>query len=82
MHLADMIVIAAYLLALMAIGVSVRGRQKPANSYFVAGRSVPGWAAGLSLLATIITSVTFIAYPGLAGRKRSPILRIQLGETP
>ena len=40
--------------------------QKTTDRYFVAGRSVPGWAAGLSLLATIITSVTFIAYPGAA----------------
>ena len=34
--------------------------------YFVADRSIPGWATGMSLLATIITSVTFIAYPGAA----------------
>ena len=66
MHATDIAVIAAYLLALMVIGVSVRGRQRTTDSYFVAGRSVPGWAAGLSLLATIITSVTFIAYPGAA----------------
>jgi SSS family solute:Na+ symporter len=66
MHIADILVIAAYLLALMVIGVCVRGKQNTTDSYFVAGRSVPGWAAGMSLLATIITSVTFIAYPGAA----------------
>jgi SSS family solute:Na+ symporter len=66
MHLLDILVIAAYLLTLIAIGMFVSGRQKTTDSYFVAGRSVPGWAAGLSLLATIITSVTFIAYPGAA----------------
>src|SRR5580658_10575479 len=66
MHLTDIAVIAAYLVALMTIGVCVRGRQTTTDSYFVADRSVPGWAAGLSLLATIITSVTFIAYPGAA----------------
>jgi len=66
MHQADLLVIATYLLTLIAIGVGVSGRQRTTDSYFVAGRSVPGWAAGLSLLATIITSVTFIAYPGAA----------------
>ena len=66
MHSADIAVIAAYLLALTIVGVSARGRQKTTDSYFVASRSVPGWAAGMSLLATIITSVTFIAYPGAA----------------
>jgi SSS family solute:Na+ symporter len=66
MHLVDILVIAAYLLTLVIIGLRVAGRQTTTESYFVAGRSVPGWAAGLSLLATIITSVTFIAYPGAA----------------
>jgi len=66
MHLIDTIIIAAYLLTLIAIGLRVSGRQHTTDTYFVADRSVPGWAAGLSLLATIITSVTFIAYPGAA----------------
>lgn len=66
MHLADTLIIAAYLVTLVAIGIFVSGRQKTTDSYFVAGRTVPGWAAGLSLLATTITSVTFIAFPGSA----------------
>ncbi len=66
MHVVDAIIIAAYLLTLVGIGLRFSGRQKTTNAYFVAGRSVPGWAAGLSLFATTITSVTFIAYPGAA----------------
>jgi len=66
MHAADVLIIGGYLIALVAVGIGVAGRQKTTDSYFVAGRSVPGWAAGLSLLATIITSVSFIAYPGAA----------------
>ena len=66
MHLVDILVIAAYLLTLIAIGLRVSRGQKTTDTYFVADRSVPGWAAGMSLLATIITSVTFIAYPGAA----------------
>src|SRR5580704_7842640 len=62
----DLIVIAAYLAGLIAIGLRFARRQRTTEQYFVAGRSVPGWAMGLSLLATIITSVTFIAYPGSA----------------
>ena len=66
MRTADTSIIAAYLLVLVLVGVGVSRRQKTTDSYFVAGRSLPGWAAGISLLATIITSVTFIAYPGAA----------------
>ena len=66
MHLADTLIVAAYLASLIAIGIIVAGRQETTDSYFVAGRTVPGWAAGMSLLATIITSLTFIAFPGAA----------------
>src|ERR1700761_1961243 len=66
MRAADVVVIGIYLLALLAIGIWFARRQTSTQEYFVAGRSVPGWAMGLSLLATIITSVTFVAYPGSA----------------
>ena len=66
MHLADTLIIAAYMITRVGIGIRVSGRQKTTDSYFIAGRTVPGWAAGLSLLATIITSLTFIAFPGAA----------------
>jgi SSS family solute:Na+ symporter len=62
----DIVVIAAYLAGLVAIGLRFARRQRTTEDYFVAARSIPGWAMGLSLLATIITSVTFIAYPGSA----------------
>jgi solute:Na+ symporter, SSS family len=66
MRLLDSIIVAAYVVCVMAIGVRFARRQKTTDNYFVAGRSMPGWATGLSLLSTIITSVTFIAYPGSA----------------
>ena len=66
MKLPDILVLLLYLAALVFIGVRLARRQTSTSEYFVAGRSIPGWAMGLSLLATIITSVTFIAYPGAA----------------
>lgn len=66
MHALDLVVIVAYMAALVGVGVRVSRRQNSTNEYFLAERSIPGWAIGMSLLATIITSVTFIAYPGAA----------------
>jgi len=63
-HWQDVTVVALYVAALAAIGLRTARRQTSTSRYFVAERSIPGWAAGMSLLATIITSVTFIAYPG------------------
>jgi SSS family solute:Na+ symporter len=66
MRTLDVIVIAVYMTVLVGVGVRVSRRQTSTNEYFLADRKIPGWAIGMSLLATIITSVTFIAYPGAA----------------
>ena len=66
MHTFDVAVIGVYMTALVATGARAARRQKTTDQYFLAERSIPGWAIGMSLLATIITSVTFIAYPGAA----------------
>jgi solute:Na+ symporter, SSS family len=62
----DILIIGGYLGGLAGIGLYFSRRQTSTEAYFVAKRSIPGWAMGLSLLATIITSITFIAYPGSA----------------
>src|SRR5215469_14483120 len=62
----DFATIAVYMAALVYLGIRFSRRQTSTERYFVAKRSIPGWAAGMSLLATLISSVTFIAYPGSA----------------
>lgn len=66
MRWVDIVILGAYLCCLVGIGLYFARRQKSTETYFVAERSIPGWAMGLSLTATIITSVSFIAYPGAA----------------
>lgn len=67
MHTIDVVVIVVYMIALVSVGMrAARRRQNTTDRYFLAERSIPGWAIGMSLMATIITSVTFIAYPGAA----------------
>ena len=66
MRTLDVLVIGVYLTVLVGVGVRVSRRQTSTSEYFLANRAIPGWAIGMSLLATIITSVTFIAYPGAA----------------
>ncbi len=60
----DGIVVLAYMTAMITIGLRFARRQTTTEAYFVAKRSVPGWALAMSMLATIISAVTFIAYPG------------------
>src|SRR6266496_1091649 len=65
----DLVVVLAYMAGMAAIGMRFSRRQTSTETYFLAKRSVPSWAMGLSLLATLISSVTFIAYPGSAYSK-------------
>jgi SSS family solute:Na+ symporter len=60
----DLAVIAIYFVAVAGIAIYFARRQDSTETYFVARRSVPHWAMGLSVFATIISSITFVAYPG------------------
>lgn len=62
----DLVVLAVYFLGVAWIGVRFARRQTSTETYFVAGRSIPAWAMGISTFATLISSITFIAYPGSA----------------
>ncbi len=62
----DLIVIAIYFIAVAAIGLRFARQQTTTETYFVANRAIPHWAMGLSIFATIISSITFVAYPGAA----------------
>lgn len=60
----DVIIVIAYMVALVSIGLGFSRRQTTTEAYFIARRSIPSWALGISMLATIISAVTFVAYPG------------------
>jgi SSS family solute:Na+ symporter len=62
----DLAVIVVYLGAMVGMGLLFARRQTSTEAYFVAKRSIPSWAMGISIYAALISSITFIAYPGSA----------------
>jgi solute:Na+ symporter, SSS family len=60
----DWLVLALSVLVVAFAGAWFARRQKSTERYFVGARSIPGWAAGLSLFASSISTITFVAYPG------------------
>jgi len=60
-----LIIIALYFLAMIAIGVTSRGRTKEANNFFVAGRRGSSLFITGSLLATIIGGSATVGMAGL-----------------
>lgn len=62
----DLIVIGMYLLGMAGVGAYFSRRNNSTEEYFLGGRSFPGWAIGISMLGTSISSVTFLAFPANA----------------
>jgi solute:Na+ symporter, SSS family len=62
----DLFVILVFLSVCIGIGIYCSRRSKSSESYFLAGRKMPGWVVGFSLMATLISSMTFMASPGFA----------------
>lgn len=63
---ADLTVLVAYLVAVSAVGAWVGRRSKNTEDYMAASRSMPGWAIGLSMFGSYISSISFLANPGNA----------------
>ena len=52
-----------YLVLLTAVGFYFSRREATTNDYFLGGQRIPFWAAGISIMATQISSVGFMAIP-------------------
>ena len=64
----DIIVFMLYCLTILIIGLYVSrekdGKAKSAEDYFLAGKSLPWWAIGASLIASNISAEQFIGMSG------------------
>lgn len=67
-HTIDYIIFAAYGVLILSVGLWVsrtkKGQKKSAQDYFLAGRSLPFWAIGASLIAANISAEQFIGMSG------------------
>ena len=66
MHLSllDFMVIAAYLLGLSLVGFYFSKRQTSEVAYFLGNRRLPWPIVGLSLMASLISTLTYLSFPG------------------
>ncbi|MEX2610027.1 MAG: sodium/solute symporter [Gemmatimonadota bacterium] len=80
MHYADWIVLALYIVTMVAIGFWANRRQTDTEAYFVGNRSMPWWAAGLSIIATSFSAASILGVPGYAFADDMWYLQYQLGD--
>ncbi|MCG6154382.1 sodium:solute symporter family transporter [Rubinisphaera margarita] len=62
----DYIVLFSYLAAMVGIGVYFTRRNKNTDDFFRGGKHIPWWAAGCSIFATMLSSLTFTGIPSKA----------------
>jgi solute:Na+ symporter, SSS family len=70
----DVFIVGVYIFGLTAIGLRFSHKQTTTENYFMAKRSIPSWAMGISFMATLVTSLTFVSYPGAAYGKNWSLL--------
>ena len=62
----DLIVFLVYMAAIVLFGVSFSFRKRTALEYTTGGGRLPSWAIGMSIFATFVSSISFLALPGNA----------------
>ncbi len=64
--LADVTIIVCYLLAMILVGFYFSRKNKNSDQFTKASGKIPGWAIGMSIYATFLSSNTFLGVPGKA----------------
>ncbi|HEX4936868.1 MAG TPA: sodium:solute symporter, partial [Gemmatimonadaceae bacterium] len=64
MHPLNWVIVIAYLLYVLVDGIRASKGTKEIEGYFLANRSLPWWAVGLSVMATQLSAVTMIGTTG------------------
>src|SRR5262249_22126549 len=62
----DWAVLGVYLVAIVGYGVWMGRGDRKIDDFFLAGRAMKWWAAGLSVMATQISAITFVGTTGQA----------------
>ncbi len=78
----------SYMIGLVIMGLYFSKREKGTDDYFLAGRRIPWWASGLSVMGTGLSALTYISlpalvygtdwfsYPGVVGLLLVPIITV------
>ncbi|MBN1489079.1 MAG: sodium/solute symporter, partial [Phycisphaerae bacterium] len=77
----DRIVIAVYGIGLLAVGVYFARRTRTTDDYLLGGRKMRSGSVGLSLFASLLSTITYLAIPGEMISK-GPVILLSLVSIP
>src|SRR5215212_971912 len=79
MHPIDWAVVAAYLIWVVHDGLKRTTGSDKVEGYFLANRSLPWWAVGLSVMATQLSAITLVGTTGQGYRDGLRFVQFYLG---
>ncbi len=59
-------VLIVYLLSMLLLGFYFMKKEQGSNDFFKGSGRIPWWAAGISIYATMLSAITYMAYPAKA----------------
>jgi SSS family solute:Na+ symporter len=62
----DLLVLLVYIAGVTLFGATFYRKSSSTEGFTAASRSLPGWAVGLSIFGTYLSSISFLALPGKA----------------
>jgi SSS family solute:Na+ symporter len=62
----DIFIFVAYLLLVLAFGLSFYNKKKTSKGFTTGEGRIPAWVLGMSVFATYVSSISFLALPGNA----------------
>lgn len=62
----DIVIFIVFLSAIILFGASFYRKERSSEEYSTGGGTLPAWAIGLSIFATFVSSISFLALPGAA----------------
>jgi len=68
LSLVDLIVLVVYFFGVVVFGSLFFRKSRQTEAFMAAGRVLPSWLVGMSILATYVSSISFLAIPGSAFR--------------
>ena len=64
LHRVDYLVVALYMAVVLIMGLALAKRQRSSDDYFLGGRRMPWFAVGLSMVASLLSTLSYLGQPG------------------
>lgn len=74
----DNVVIAVFLLSMLGMGITIARKNRSTEDFFVGDRNLPAWAVGISMFASLLSTITYLGMPGEMFRTGVAFLTRQL----